>query len=83
MIDLKGEDDRLFAEKTAHTGKISESCRYIGFGLVALYYGLATTEPTAAASPPAEHWSVFWIGLFGVLTLIFDYLHYLGAYFAV
>ena len=77
MSELKAEDDRLYSEKSVHSSRISESCRYIGFGLLAFYYGLVTDKDTP------EHDSIILIGVFGLFTLIADYLQYLGGYYSV
>ena len=61
-------------DKAFHSSRISESCRYLGFGLVAFYYGLVT------ASAPAGGYLVSCIGGFGVATLLADYFQYLAGY---
>ena len=61
-------------ERAFHSSRISESCRYLGFGLVAFYYGLAKL------SPPATGYLFSCIGVFGAVTLLADYFHYLGGY---
>ena len=78
MDELRDKEAILYDKKSSHSGKISESCRFIGFGLVAFYYGLVTSNP-----PTEAHWAIVWIGIFGVLTLVADYFQYLGGYFAV
>ena len=61
-------------DKAFHSSRISESCRYIGFGLVVFYYGLVT------ANPPIQGGLVSCIGFYGVATLLADYFQYLGGY---
>lgn len=78
MKDIEEQEAVLYEKKSDHSGRISESCRYIGFGLVAFYYGLVTSNP-----PMDPHWAIVWIGIFGVLTLVMDYFQYLGGYFSV
>lgn len=66
------------------TGKVSELCRYIGFGLLALVYGLFTTSaPEVAALVSANRIVLYVIGACAGAVILFDYLQYLFAIRAV
>jgi len=71
----------VLAEKRHVTGKISDNCRFIGFGLLAVYYAIMSGAGTSfGASLRLEHpYAVQLIGMSGVLTILFDYLQFLFA----
>lgn len=74
MTKSKEEDARIHSELSFFSGQISESSRYIGYGLVAFYYGLIS------ASSPADDWLALSIAMSGVATLVFDYLQLICGY---
>ncbi|MFM5914280.1 MAG: hypothetical protein ACKOPR_05985 [Chakrabartia godavariana] len=60
------------------SGKISELARYIGFGLVAVSFGLLSSDSLFATSLVAKAtMMISWAGLLGCGTIIADYLHLL------
>ena len=77
------ERARIIQQKSDVSAKISETCRYIGFGLVALYY--ATKVGDSAFTIVLREHQPFWIflvGLMGALTILSDYLQYFCGYWS-
>lgn len=77
--------ERVLEEKRNVTTRISETCRYIGFGLLAIYYAAMIADESSLL---AEVWKVnlmafYLIGVAGVLTVLFDYLQYFVAQFYI
>lgn len=75
--ELKANRLRLLNEKANVTGKISDTCRFVGFGLLAVFYtiklDLKSLTPTFDSLPSGL---VIAVGLFGGLAIFFDYLQY-------
>lgn len=66
-------------EKSYLTSRMSESCRYVGFGLLAIFYTIrsAGADNTFAQSLMSDHAAVvFLVGAFGAITILLDYLQY-------
>lgn len=60
------------------SSKISELARYLGFGLVAVAFGLLSSDAIFAKALVAKSANYLsWAGLFGVTTVLADYLHLL------
>lgn len=60
------------------SSKISELARYIGFGLVAVAFGLLSSDAVFAKALVANSaQTLSWAGLFGAATVLIDYLHLL------
>lgn len=81
--ELSARRMRCLADKDYVTGRVGESCRYIGFGLVAVFYTIATSD----GAFPKELWINYdwWIlafGSLGALTVLFDYVQYLAGDFS-
>lgn len=75
---------KVLEQKQYVTGRIGESCRFIGFGLIAIFYTLKTSKEPFAQEIVAAHPSLLWlIGSFGVLAIVADYLQYVMGSFAV
>lgn len=75
--DIRARRDRVIEEKKSVTGRISDTCRFVGFGLLAIFYALHTGENELALRIRSEApWKLFVMGAFGVLTILLDYLHY-------
>ncbi|MGA9581547.1 MAG: hypothetical protein WBR13_06225 [Allosphingosinicella sp.] len=66
------------------TGRISESVRYTGFGLLAIFYGIISSDSgfsiNVATSAPVL---LRTMAVLGVLAIFFDYCQYLSGRFAV
>jgi len=75
---------KVLEQKEKMSSRISDLCRYIGFGLVAVVYTILTSESKVVISI-YEHYTDWLLGIafLGLLTIIFDYLQYLGGYYSV
>jgi hypothetical protein len=83
MSEETGERANILAQKGEVSAKISENCRYIGFGLILVYYAARSNESKFSASLLYDHReTIFSVGLFGALTIFFDYLQYVCGYFS-
>lgn len=88
VADLSEEDiasrrKRRLEEKQYVTGRVGETCRYIGFGLVAVFYAVSISSEAL----PMQIWSDYgwWVrafGALGALTVLADYIQYLAGDFA-
>jgi hypothetical protein len=67
-------------EKKILTGRISETSRYISFGILALYYTLRTAKDDfSTAIVVSARGMLTVMALCASLAIIFDYLHYFFA----
>ncbi len=86
MTDNEKKEARkkVLEQKEKVSARVSDLCRYIGFGLVAVVYAILTSDSKAVISI-YEHYTGFLLGVaaLGVFTIIFDYLQYLGGYYSV
>lgn len=75
---------KVLEQKEKVSARISDLCRYIGFGLVAVVYAILTSDSKTVISI-YEHYTGLLLGVaaLGVLTIIVDYLQYLGGYYSV
>jgi len=79
--DLQKE---LIDERRIATGRISESCRYIGFGLLALYFAAPASDKGLARDMFTE--TPYWMGSMAaaaVAAVIFDYAQYAFSWRAI
>lgn len=82
-MEIEDRRKRRQDEKLYVTGRVSESCRYIGFGLVAIFYTIVTSSEEFPKNLWDNHgWLVQVFGAFGALTVFFDYIQYLAGDFA-
>jgi hypothetical protein len=58
------------------TSRISDTCRYIGFGLLVVFYASRFGEPESASLQETYGRALYIIGLTGGLTIVFDYFQY-------
>jgi hypothetical protein len=83
--DHKAQQRQLrLDQKSAVTSRISETSRLVGFGVVAWVFAIHTSQTDFAVRYISTY--KFWIniaGFFGMLTIVFDYMQYLCAYFSV
>lgn len=88
VLELSSEESALrrklrLDEKQYVTGRVGETCRYIGFGLVAVFYGIVTSSEALPKQLLADFgWWIRAFGAFGALTILTDYLQYLAGDFA-
>jgi hypothetical protein len=77
--DLKARRESVIEQKQYVTSRVSETCRFIGFGLLAVYYTLSiSNEPFAVSLLASREWLVRAFGAAGALTVFFDYLQYVA-----
>jgi hypothetical protein len=82
--DILPKEARLLDEKRNVTSRISDTCRFVGFGLLAIYYSIKIGGNKLATQLQTEHrWLVFWLGLFGALAILLDYLQFVAGSLAV
>lgn len=73
-IDLEKE---VLDEKRTVTDRISETTRYIGFGLLAIFYGIVTSNEAFPRALQSQYPLVLkFIALCGFLAIVLDYLQY-------
>lgn len=63
-------------EKTAVTAQVSETCRFIGFGLLAIFYTIMAGDGEFAREMQSQWLLVYTMGICGALAIFFDYLQY-------
>ena len=80
---LQARKERVFEAKNDVSSKISESCRYVGFGLLAIFYSLKFGDSSLQDIGKSHFWLVIAVGLFGFLAILFDYLQYYFGYRAI
>jgi hypothetical protein len=68
--------------RTEITAKISDICRFIGLGLVAVFYTIKSSEEVAKYEN-LESYSLYLVGLAGVLAILLDYIQYVNNYIVV
>jgi hypothetical protein len=81
--EIAGRRKRRLEEKQYVTGRVGETCRYIGFGLVAVFYAISISTEAL----PRQLWSEYgwWVrafGALGALAVLADYIQYLAGDFA-
>ena len=77
--ELQARRDAVLGQKQYVTGRVSETCRYIGFGLVAVYYTLALSgEEFATVLIDRHELLVRIFGAMGALAILADYTQYLA-----
>lgn len=71
-------------EKNYVTGRIGETCRFIGFGVLAIFYTVLTSDKPFAQDIVTNHGIALYLtGLTGATAIFSDYLQYLCGAFAV
>lgn len=69
--------DQVKEEADFNSTRISETSRFVGFGLLAIYYAMMIDPAGAFAS---DSWWVTCVGLFGALAVALDYFQYVCGY---
>lgn len=64
------------------SGRISELCKFVWAGALAIFYALVTAEPTSAATKfiGAQRPLLFIAAIAGSLAFLFDYMQNIAAY---
>lgn len=82
--DLEERRKSVLAEKRHVSSKISDLSRYVGFGLVAVVYAILTSDSKIVIQLYERYTTALLAAaFFGALTVILDYLQFLGGYLAV
>jgi hypothetical protein len=69
--------------RTEFAGRVSETTRYIGFGLLAIFYAMIHgTEPFFFQMRSTWPLALRLMALCGAVTILVDYLHYVFSYIA-
>jgi hypothetical protein len=77
---------RVLEEQLHVTSKISDLCRYIGFGIAVACYSIFTSSSAFSQEVLINYNCLIALlisVIFAVLTIFFDYLQFLCGYFAV
>ena len=82
--DLKTRKAKVLEQQQHVTEKISDLCRYIGFGIAAACYAIFTSTSDFSVELVAENQAalLFCAG-FAVFTILLDYLQFLSGYISV
>ena len=76
--------EKVLEEKRHVSSRVSDLCRYIGFGLVAVVFVLLSSGSDYAKGVVSQHQNMLlFIGGTGCLTVIFDYLQFFAGYITV
>jgi hypothetical protein len=71
-------------ERQYHTARLGEASRFIGFGLLAVFYTIISGDSDFANAITADTYCLLMLtGVLGTLTILFDYLHYVAAHLSV
>ncbi|MBZ0217851.1 MAG: hypothetical protein K8F25_14935 [Fimbriimonadaceae bacterium] len=82
---MSTEDARkaVIAKKAEISANISTTCRFIGFGLLAVFYTIQTGDSEFAAKMRTGLGCYLWaIGALGAVTVLLDYMQYLCAWWS-
>ena len=72
--------DAALAQKRFATSKVSELCRLVGIGLLALSYSVLISDTNVSEALVKNYkLLLFLLGLSGALTIAFDYIQYFSA----
>ena len=74
--------DSEFGNLSEFSGKISELCKYVWAGSLAIFYALITSDPTSTANNllGSQRSLLFIAAIAGALAFLFDYLQNFCAY---
>ena len=76
--------EKVLEEKRHVSSRVSDLCRYIGFGLVAVVFVLLSSGSDYAKGVVSQHQNMLlFIGGTGCLSVIFDYLQFFAGYITV
>lgn len=81
-ITLEDRKQNLYTTRTLVTGKISDIVRFIGLGLVAIFYTIRSS-PDADTYGAADKYILYVFGVFGVIAIVLDYLQYVANHYAI
>lgn len=74
---------KVLEEKKNVTGRISDTCRIVGFGLLTVFYSIKIGDGKLAELGIGHPCLIAAIGVLGFLVIVFDYLQYFFGSIAV
>jgi len=81
---MTDQRQKVLEEKRHVSSKVSDLCRYIGFGVVAVVWTMLTSSSEFASSVTANYQIYLLLSASaGILTIFFDYLQFLAGYLSV
>ncbi|WP_192258386.1 hypothetical protein [Mesorhizobium caraganae] len=80
--DLEDRRKRLYEFKEKVTTKLSDIVRFIGLGLIAVFYTIKTGDAYANYTK-CQELLLYVVGIAGVLSILLDYLQYVANYASV
>lgn len=83
---IAGREERVRLEKKNVSGKLSEICRFIAFGLLAAFYTIFTDDDRFGAlikEPGLPRCLLIAFGMAGAIAVTLDYLQYWAGYRSV
>lgn len=78
---VDGRRKSLLEERKTLTGKISDSVRFLGFGLLASFYAIYTDRQKFGellSEPGFPRYAILVVGFCGALSILLDYLQYVA-----
>ncbi|RUW68614.1 hypothetical protein EN858_17535 [Mesorhizobium sp. M4B.F.Ca.ET.215.01.1.1] len=79
---MEGRRERLYGFKTDVSAKLSDIVRFIGLGLVAIFYTIKTGN-TYVSFGYLQLGLLYLVGLSGVFAILLDYIQYASNYVSV
>ncbi|OBQ59605.1 hypothetical protein EFV37_21990 [Mesorhizobium loti] len=80
--ELEAKRKRRFDFKEKVTTKISDIVRFIGLGLIAVFYTIKNGAAYKGFSP-AQYLILYIVGISGVISIFLDYIQYNANYYSV
>lgn len=80
--DLEDRRKRLYEFKEKVTTKLSDIVRFIGLGLIAVFYTIKTGT-TYPSFTKCQDILLYAVGIAGVLSILLDYIQYVANYASV
>ena len=78
---LEARKHRLYEFKQDVSAKISDICRFIGLGLIAVFYTIKTGDVSQFGM--IKNVLLYFVAFAGVLAILLDYLQYVNNYLSV
>lgn len=80
---MSDERKKILEEKAKCSSKVSDLCRYIGFGLAAVSFSILTsTSPFSISLFKAFKVPLICSAVCGIVVIVLDYMQYLSGYYS-
>ena len=77
-VEFKATPAPLIEAMNFNTAQVSDRSRYVSFGVIAIFFTLVSSTSTFANEVQTSHsWSMFWMVVFAIGSLLSDYFQYL------